>query len=128
MIIGLADAFAAPEPWVAQAICSQTDPELFWPTKGGSTVQGKAVCLGCPVIAECLAFALEHNEPGGIWGGLTARERTRLKRTGNAKRTQCARGHFYAKVGRTSQGSCRECRRRWEHNYWLGRRQKNGVA
>jgi WhiB family redox-sensing transcriptional regulator len=128
MIVGLADAISPPEPWVEQAICAQTDPELFWPDKGGSTLHGKAVCRGCPVIAECLNFAVEHNETSGIWGGLTARERNRLKRTGNAKRTHCARGHDYVKVGRTSQGSCKECRRRWEHDYWLERRRKEGVA
>jgi WhiB family transcriptional regulator, redox-sensing transcriptional regulator len=29
--------------------------------------------------AECLEYALEHDERFGIWGGLSERERRRLK-------------------------------------------------
>lgn len=41
----------------------------------------KAICAGCPVRATCRAYALTAREPYGIWGGLTARERTRILRT-----------------------------------------------
>jgi WhiB family redox-sensing transcriptional regulator len=34
-----------------------------------------AVCAGCPVRAACLTHALTHDEPWGMWGGLTTRER-----------------------------------------------------
>lgn len=72
-----------PEPWQARALCAQTDPEAFFPEKGGSPRPAKAVCAGCPVRAECLAFALEHDERFGVWGGLSERER-RVLRTGRA--------------------------------------------
>jgi WhiB family redox-sensing transcriptional regulator len=68
-----------PEPWQAQALCAQTDPEAFFPEKGGSARAAKAVCMQCPVRAECLAFALEHDERYGVWGGLSERERRRLR-------------------------------------------------
>lgn len=67
------------EPWQAQALCAQTDPEAFFPDKGGSTRAAKAVCARCPVRAECLAFALENDERFGVWGGLSERERRQLR-------------------------------------------------
>ncbi len=66
--------------WQEQALCAQTDPEAFFPEKGGSTREAKKICAACPVRAECLAYALEHDERFGIWGGLSERERRRLKR------------------------------------------------
>ena len=64
--------------WQEAALCAQTDPDAFFPEKGGSTREAKRVCLGCEVQAECLAYALEHGERFGIWGGLSERERRRL--------------------------------------------------
>jgi len=66
--------------WQDRALCAQTDPESFFPEKGGSTREAKKVCRGCEVRAECLEYALEHDERFGIWGGLSERERRRLKR------------------------------------------------
>ena len=69
-----------PLAWQAQALCAQTDPEAFFPEKGGSTREAKNVCSRCPVKAECLQYALENDERFGIWGGLSERERRRMKR------------------------------------------------
>jgi WhiB family redox-sensing transcriptional regulator len=66
--------------WQERALCAQTDPEAFFPEKGGSTREAKRVCGGCEVRAECLGYALENDERFGIWGGLSERERRRLKR------------------------------------------------
>jgi len=66
--------------WQARALCAQTDPEAFFPEKGGSTREAKRVCLSCEVRVECLEYALEQDERFGIWGGLSERERRRLKR------------------------------------------------
>jgi WhiB family redox-sensing transcriptional regulator len=66
--------------WQDRALCAQTDPEAFFPEKGGSTREAKKVCRGCEVQAECLEFALENDERFGIWGGMSERERRRLKR------------------------------------------------
>lgn len=71
-----------PLPWQEQALCAQTDPEAFFPEKGGSTRDAKKVCQNCEVRAECLAYALENDERFGIWGGMSERERRRLKRMG----------------------------------------------
>jgi WhiB family redox-sensing transcriptional regulator len=67
--------------WQEQALCAQTDPEAFFPEKGGSTREAKRICVGCNVKAECLEYALRSDERFGIWGGLSERERRRLKRS-----------------------------------------------
>jgi WhiB family redox-sensing transcriptional regulator len=66
--------------WQDRALCAQTDPEAFFPEKGGSTREAKKVCGGCEVRAECLDYALNNDERFGIWGGLSERERRKLKR------------------------------------------------
>ena len=66
--------------WQEQALCAQTDPEAFFPEKGGSTREAKRICVGCEVKGDCLEYALEQDERFGIWGGLSERERRRLKR------------------------------------------------
>ena len=66
--------------WQERALCAETDPEAFFPEKGGSTREAKRVCTGCEVKGECLEYALAHDERFGIWGGLSERERRRLKR------------------------------------------------
>lgn len=68
------------EQWQERALCAQTDPEAFFPEKGGSTREAKRICLGCEVRDQCLEYALAHDERFGIWGGLSERERRRLKR------------------------------------------------
>ena len=79
-LLGLA---GSPGWWFA-GLCAQTDPELFFPEKGGSTRAAKAVCTGCPVRAQCLEHALAHDERYGVWGGTSERERRRLKHAGTA--------------------------------------------
>ena len=67
------------QPWADQALCAQTDPDAFFPEKGGSTRNAKKVCVGCDVRAECLTWALDNGERFGIWGGLSERERRAMR-------------------------------------------------
>jgi WhiB family redox-sensing transcriptional regulator len=69
-----------PPRWQEEALCAQTDPESFFPEKGGSTREAKRICAACDVRQECLEFALARDERFGIWGGLSERERRRLRR------------------------------------------------
>jgi len=78
--------------WRTNAICRDTDPELFFPvgTTGQALLQiakAKGVCCQCPVKVECLDFAMETNQYTGIWGGLSEDERRNLRRQ-NAARTR----------------------------------------
>jgi WhiB family redox-sensing transcriptional regulator len=78
--IGLAGLEAEELSWQERALCAETDPEAFFPEKGGSTREAKKICTGCEVRAECLEYALTNDERFGIWGGLSERERRRLRR------------------------------------------------
>jgi WhiB family transcriptional regulator, redox-sensing transcriptional regulator len=68
------------DQWQERALCAQTDPEAFFPEKGGSTREAKRICQGCEVRSSCLEYALANDERFGIWGGLSERERRRIKR------------------------------------------------
>lgn len=75
------EAFTAEErPWQDQANCLGVDPDLFFPERGASTREAKAVCAGCEVKDDCLEYALRNGEKFGIWGGLSERERRRIRR------------------------------------------------
>lgn len=76
-------------PWMdrnaATASCAQTDPELWFPERGASVDDirtARRLCSECPLLAACRCWALAHPQDAthGIWGGLTARERQRIRR------------------------------------------------
>jgi WhiB family transcriptional regulator, redox-sensing transcriptional regulator len=79
-VVAHAEEDGEEQDWQERALCAQTDPEAFFPEKGGSTREAKRICSGCEVRAECLEYALAHDERFGIWGGLSERERRRLRR------------------------------------------------
>src|SRR5690554_4295589 len=66
--------------WQSDALCAQTDPEALFPGKGGSTRDAKRICAACEVKAQCLEYALQNDEGFGIWGGLSERERRKLRK------------------------------------------------
>lgn len=78
--------FAVPSdvPWMARsadtAVCAQTDPELWFPEKGGSAREARRLCRSCPFLAACRSWTLAHPSEAahGVWGGLTARQRARI--------------------------------------------------
>ena len=69
-----------PLAWQSDALCAQTDPEAFFPEKGGSTRDAKRICTSCEVRSQCLEYALANDERFGIWGGLSERERRKLRK------------------------------------------------
>ena len=68
------------EGWQDFANCLGVDPDLFFPERGASTREAKEVCRGCVVRGDCLESALQHSEKVGIWGGMSERERRRIRR------------------------------------------------
>jgi WhiB family redox-sensing transcriptional regulator len=69
-----------PLSWQTDSLCAQTDPEAFFPEKGGSTRDAKKICTSCEVRNQCLEYALQNDERFGIWGGLSERERRKLRK------------------------------------------------
>lgn len=77
----LIEALAIDElSWQDYANCRGADADLFFPERGASTRKAKAICAACEVQAECLDFALRVGEKFGIWGGMSERERRRVRR------------------------------------------------
>lgn len=110
------------QPWAASALCAQTDPEAFYPEKGGSTREAKAVCAACDVRNECLAYALEHQERFGIWGGLSERDRRRILKAGpKAPPRPCARPDCPATIPPTASAA------RQYHDTACGQQARNDV-
>lgn len=66
--------------WWDRANCLGLDPDPFFPERGGSTDDARDVCRGCVVRAECLEYALTTGQKFGIWGGMSERERRRIRR------------------------------------------------
>lgn len=66
------------ESWKSHASCAEVDPDLWFPEKGGSVKEAKAICRSCLVRAECLDYALETQQRFGVWAGLSERARRKL--------------------------------------------------
>lgn len=85
---------AVDEEWKLQARCRGEDPTLFFPVldkpdahnKRGTSRRiynqrvrkAQEICLECPVIGECLSYALKTDTRHGVWGGTTEMDRARL--------------------------------------------------
>lgn len=69
-----------PPQWTKSAVCKSADHLDFFPKRGASTKEQKALCRTCPAQADCLAYALEDGAKNGIWGGASERERRQLRR------------------------------------------------
>ncbi|HEY5650735.1 MAG TPA: WhiB family transcriptional regulator [Acidimicrobiia bacterium] len=66
--------------WQDYANCRGADADLFFPERGASTRRAKSICSACDVRMDCLEYALINGEKFGIWGGMSERERRRVRR------------------------------------------------
>ena len=79
------DPDSGPLAWQDKALCAQVGfgEDLWFPEKGGSTIEAKRTCRSCEVRDECLEYALDNDERFGVWGGLSERERRHILRKRN---------------------------------------------
>lgn len=86
-----ATGIARPE-WMADAACLDHHPDLWFSEMGNAAIRAREICASCPAIALCLQWAMETNEPDGIWGGRSVKERANLRRVAayNAKKASAA--------------------------------------
>jgi WhiB family redox-sensing transcriptional regulator len=90
---GVRGLFAEEPSWArltrhARCADSGLDPDQWFPVSPDAAharqeaAAALAICRSCPVRASCLAISLRHWDLGqhGIWGGLVAAERVRLRR------------------------------------------------
>ncbi len=131
------------DDWRHQATCREADPELFFP-KGNTgpfllqIEEAKAVCRRCPVMEQCLQWALETGQDSGVWGGMSEDERRAMKRRAarndpNRQRrripARCGTRGGYKRHQREHSAICQPCR---DANTAYGRklngRDKQAVA
>ena len=74
------EALAEDQNWRAFAKCANTDPELWFAVGAVEHKTAKRMCRSCPVRRDCLNYAMDSPVDHGIWGGLTERERRRIRR------------------------------------------------
>lgn len=67
------------DQWMVRANCLGIDADLFFPDRGTSTTEAKAICAACTVREQCLEYSLTHQINAGIWGGKSERERRRIR-------------------------------------------------
>lgn len=89
----------APPPWTEDAACATTDPEIFFPQKGGTSRPAKKICATCPVLTLCRQYAIDNNDLHGVWGGLSDRERRKLQPPVHCQTcgTQIPRGYRFCR-------------------------------
>jgi WhiB family transcriptional regulator, redox-sensing transcriptional regulator len=82
----LAAEAARPElAWLDFALCAEVAGDLWFPPKGSGSREAKAVCMQCPVRAQCLQYALDNEIVHGIFGGLSDRQRRAIRVAGKER-------------------------------------------
>lgn len=139
--------------WYLDALCAQVDPELFYPEQGSGGQKAMRVCAQCPVIAECLDFAIKSRERHGIWGGTTPNQRLAMIRQDQpdfvwemtiigddehgrggswGSRTTCSRGHELIPENIVQYGDgnrrCKKCKNLHNQRRRLRRRHEQANA
>lgn len=105
-----------PTDWRDQAACLGVDPEVFHPIGDSWTHHqadadiAKAICRQCPVVDECLEWAIGHGDKYAIAGGLTPAERAALKRKGRRRPATCGTPAGYYRHLREQSATCQKCR------------------
>jgi hypothetical protein len=112
--------------WRDDAACLGMDPDLFFPPRGGATkgADAKQICGGCPVQAECLEYALKTRPVYGIWGGLSLRERDKIRRTTRPQRVlePCGTTAAYKRHLRKGEAPCGPCQDANRRAQWRNRK------
>ena len=107
----LSGKFFNREPWVADAACSgHPEHEIFFSEKEtckANYQRAKLICSGCPVWKDCLDYSMRNYEQFGIWGGLTIKERTSLRRGGKAR--ICSHCRLIRVFMKKAQDTCEKC-------------------
>lgn len=64
--------------WMASGNCANEPPEIFFPSDGAGVIVAKKICKDCPMVEQCLEYALSNRIEHGVWGGCSERQRRRI--------------------------------------------------
>ena len=102
---------AVDENWRSKAACRGANQAIFFPERGGDAWTAFRICATCPVRVECLDYAIDNPDVVGIWGGMSDRKRTLLRRQPRPKPdSPCGTNNGYQRhmrIGTTPCGPCR---------------------
>lgn len=62
-----------------RALCAGEAPDVFFPSDGVGVLRAQKICAKCPVVEDCLEYALANHISHGVWGGSSERQRRRLQ-------------------------------------------------
>ena len=100
--------------WKQHGACVNLSLAMFFPTRGESAQPAKDACAGCQVRDRCHAFALEHGEQHGVWGGLSEKQRKQLRNPPpRAEVAQCGTISGHSRHKRLHEAICADCRVAW---------------
>lgn len=110
--------FPLPDPrsdelhWMTEALCTQVPADVFFPEKGQSADDALMICEDCSVQFDCLQYAVETGQRFGIWGGMTERERRKIRRTPAKRSLKAPHGTSarYRQHHRDNERACTACR------------------
>lgn len=72
------DSVSKSTEWMARGNCRNFPPAMFFPSDGAGVERARAICADCPVVSDCLEYALTEHIDHGVWGGCSERERRRI--------------------------------------------------
>lgn len=82
-MLTLSDLIWVPDTeWRGTAACIGVETDVFFPVseEEHASQAAREICGECPVSDACLQYALATNQTAGVWGGLNAGERRRMRR------------------------------------------------
>jgi WhiB family redox-sensing transcriptional regulator len=75
------DVPGLPPESLNDGLCTQNNPEVFYPETGVNATVARAICRRCPMLERCGLYALDTTQHWGVWGGLTEKERGNMRGT-----------------------------------------------
>lgn len=114
-----------PGDWTRQAACRDADTDLFF--TDADTAKALTFCRGCPVQAQCEAYALDHGQVWGVWGGTTPQQRKGRYRHRQAR---CGTRAGYKAHRRKGEEPCEPCNTAHlaYQRKWYSQQHRAGVA
>lgn len=107
------------QEWRQEARCKGVDTAVFFPNfkvEADWKATAAKVCKGCPVKADCLEWAVTHDE-SGLWAGTTTKERALMRKERGLRRPMisqidvqpCGTEAAYQRHRRSGEPACESC-------------------
>lgn len=122
--------------WMVDAACKGTPTNIFFPGTGQNATEAKSICGTCPVADECLEYALADPDLQGIFGGMSVKQRRKIRATAYRRGYRLqpkpidhgTSAGYRAHQGR-GESACADClHAHREHMRWAKQQRRAGEA